>query len=170
MIVKKDTTKEVMLQEGKDCKKCGRCCNHGSGFILESELKQIADFLNISEEELKKNHLTETELLNTKIWKSKLIKEGKKPYGPCTFLKNNICEIQPVKSLHCRICHCRENGDEAYAWFLVNKILNKYDPESIRQYNSYIKTNGLVLDGGKIDEIVKDKKLLKDILSYKRLK
>ena len=66
--------------------------------------------------------------------------------------------------------NCKDPSDDVHVWFLVNKLLNIYDPESIRQYNSYIETDGKVLEGAELTRLVKDPELLKKILSYERLK
>ena len=96
-------------------------------------------------------------------------KEGK-PYGPCVFLDNNLCRIHAVKPLHCSVCNCGEDGDDLHVWFMVNYCLNIYDPESIRQYNSYIETGGRVIEGAELEKVFPDKQKLKRILSYKRFR
>ncbi|MBW2966983.1 hypothetical protein KY362_00705 [Candidatus Woesearchaeota archaeon] len=104
------------------------------------------------------------------MFKFRSDKEPGKPYGPCMFLENKQCRIQEVKPLHCRIGNCREHGEDLHTWFIVNKCLNIFDPESIRQYHSYIVTGGRVLPGAELERLFPDKKQLKDILEYRRMK
>jgi Fe-S-cluster containining protein len=138
--------------------------------VLESEIPKIASFLKLPKERFIKDFLEETEIFHTKLFKIKPIKKEDKPYGPCVFLDNNLCSIHQVKPLHCSICNCGEHGDDLHAWFMVNCCLNIYDPESIRQYNSYIKTGGRVLEGAELERLFPDKHKLKSILSYERFR
>lgn len=151
------------------CDSCGNCCSFGSGLVLESEIPRIASFLNIEPEKFKKDCLIETEMFNTKVFKIKPIKKADKPYGPCMLLEDNRCKIHDVKPLHCKICNCK-NDDNLHTWFMVNYLVNPHDPESIRQYHAYIKTGGKVLEGAELETLFPNKQLLKDILSYERLK
>jgi hypothetical protein len=48
-------------------------------------------------------------------------------------------------------------------------LVNPTDPESVRQWASYLKAHPTI-PGGELRDLVKDEKLLKDILSYQKFK
>ncbi len=165
-ITRKTPLKEI-LKLGEDCKKCGHCCKFDSGFLIKEDIQKISKFLNISEEQLKKKYLKEVEKFNTKLFKPKLTK---KPFGRCIFLHNNLCKIHPVKPLLCKLGTCSEHGENIAIWFTSNYFVNEYDPESIRQWKTYLDSGGKTIPGGKLNELIKDKKILKKILNYEVLK
>lgn len=172
-IITRHTPLKKILGLGMQCDRCGHCCSHGSGFLTREEHKKIAEFLKISEKELKERYLEEVEKLNTRLWRPKLVKEqGKEnlPYGKCVFLKDNRCEIHKIKPLQCRVGNCFEHGEKLSLWFTLNHFLNENDPESIRQYAVYLKSGGKTLKGAELKNLVKDKEKLKKILSYEVLK
>ncbi len=158
-----------MLKNGEVCSECGHCCSHSSGLVLESDIPKMASFLKLKTEEFKGKYLEENEIFHTKVFKIKSKKINDKPYGNCSFLKDKRCVVHPVKPLHCKICNC-EQGEEMHIWFLVNYCLNIYDPESVRQYNSYIQTGGKVISGAELKELIPDKELLKKILNYEKFR
>ena len=160
-----NTPRDEILELGKVCSRKNNCCKHGSGFLVDGDAKKIAKFLKISEKQLKDKYLEEKEQFNKKLWRPKLKTNGM-PYGQCIFFKENGCEIHEVKPLQCRTGNCSLFGEDLSAWFLLNYILDKDDPESIRQYALYIKSGGKVISGGKLEEIVPDKEKLKKILNY----
>lgn len=169
MITKNTPLKEI-LEVGKECKRCGHCCQYGSGFLAHDDLKNISKFLGIKEKELKEKYLEEIDQFNTKRLRPKLLKKDK-PYGPCTFFDKNIgCKIQKVKPTQCRTGNCSEQGEALSIWFTLNYFVNKDDPESIRQFNAYLKSGGKTLPGGSLKDFVADEKQLKKILSYEVLK
>lgn len=169
MISKKTNLKKV-LELGKICKKCGHCCSHGSGALADGDLKKITKFLKTTEKELKKTCLEEVEKFNTKRLRPITIKT-KKPYGRCVFFnKKKGCVIHLVKPLECKVGNCSEHGENLSLWFMLNYFINPDDPESIRQYAAYLRSGGKTLKGGKLEEIVPDKKQLKKILEYKILR
>jgi Fe-S-cluster containining protein len=169
MIIKKTKLSKV-LEHGKKCKKCGHCCSHGSGSLAEGDLKKIADFLKTSEEEVRKLCFEEVERFNTKRLRPRSIKINK-PYGRCIFFnKTQGCLIHPVKPLECKVGNCSDKGEELSLWFMLNYFVNPNDPESVRQYSAYLKSGGKTLKGGKLDEIVPDKKELKKIMEYEKLR
>jgi Fe-S-cluster containining protein len=158
-----------ILELGMVCNRNNNCCNHGSGFLVEGDAEKIAKFLRINEEKLKKKYLEEKEQFNKKLWRPKL-KAKDMPYGKCIFFKGNGCSIHKVKPLQCRTGSCSKYGEELSVWFLLNYIIDKDDPESIRQYALYIKSGGKVIPGGKLEDIVPDKKKLEKILNYNMLR
>jgi len=156
MNLKKDTKLKEVLDIGSECKQCGHCCSHGTGFVLESEAKKYP-----------KKYLEEKKVFNTKVYK---FKTSKKPFGKCIFLKNKRCSIHKKKPLHCRIGNCGEHGEELSVWFTLNYLVNPTDPESVRQWKLYLDSGGKNIPGGKLSELVPDKKMLKKIISYEVLK
>jgi len=53
---------------------------------------------------------------------------------------------------------------------MLNYLVNKNDPESIRQYAAYLKSGGKTIPGGKLEELIPDKEKLKKILNFEQLK
>ncbi|MBW2971965.1 YkgJ family cysteine cluster protein [Candidatus Woesearchaeota archaeon] len=166
MKITKDTSLEEVKKLGEECDKCGKCCSYGSGFMLESEVPRMAAFLKIPKEKFIRDFLEETEIFHTRIFKIRPFKKEGMPYGPCMFLDKNLCRIHAVKPLHCNVCNCAEHGDDLHVWFMVNYCLNIYDPESIRQYASYLETGGRLIPGAELDKVFPDKAKLKRILDY----
>lgn len=161
----KTPVKEILRITGK-CHKCGHCCEYGSGFLAAGDFENIAKFLELSEEQLKTEFLESGEKFNTTLFRPKLIRKDK-PYGECVFYdKAEGCTIQEVKPLHCKIGHCNEHGEALNLWFILNHFVNKNDPESIRQWNVYLKTGNPTITGGRIEDLVPDKETLKKILNY----
>lgn len=165
MISRQTPLKEV-LQYGEKCKRCGRCCSHGGGFVLEEDLKRIADHLGITKEELIEKYLDEKISYNTKHYK---LKQKDYPYGPCIFLEGKECKINEVKPLHCRIGNCSKVGQELSIWFVLNYFVDPDDPESVRQWAQYLKTHPTI-PGGYLKELVPDQERLRKILNYEILK
>ncbi|MDP2750123.1 MAG: YkgJ family cysteine cluster protein [Nanoarchaeota archaeon] len=152
------------------CNKCGKCCSLDSCYIFEDELKRIADFLGITEEKLKKKCLVESEKFNTKAFKVKTVSFSK-PFGPCMFFnkRKKECSIHSVKPTHCRIGNpCMNHGEAVSIWFTLNYFVNEKDPESIRQWNLYLKSHPTI-QGGELKDLIPDAKKLQKILSYEIL-
>lgn len=169
MGIKRDTVLKDILELGKiECGDCDHCCRFGGGYLLPEEIKEISKKLKLSEEEFKKNYLEEAEKFNTKLFRFKSIKI-KNNYGPCIFLENKKCVINDAKPLYCRIGTCSENGEAIVKWFDVNFCVNANDPESVRQYASFLKS-GNAIEGGELKELVKNEEKLKKILGYSILK
>ncbi len=154
-----------------DCRGCTHCCKYDSGYLVEDDAKKIAKFLKIKEKKFKKEFLQEGEKFNTKLMKPKLIKKDEKsPYGECVFLdEKQGCSIHNVKPLHCKVGNCDKHGEAIHLWFTLNYFVNKNDPESVRQWATYLKTHPTI-PGGRLEELVPDKKLLNKILNYRMLK
>ncbi|MBN1155976.1 YkgJ family cysteine cluster protein [Candidatus Woesearchaeota archaeon] len=167
MISRKTPLKKV-LKLGKSCKCCGHCCSFTSGTLLDEDVKRIAKFLRMTEEEFKNKFTEEQEKFNTKLLRFKQIKNNK-PYGKCIFLKNKRCKIHEVKPLHCRVANCGELGEQLSLWFTVNYFINKDDPESIRQYEIFLRNNKTI-EGAKLSDFVPDKKKLKKIMKFEHLR
>jgi len=167
-MITKNTPLTEVLQIGKECKRCGHCCKYGSGFLADEDLKNIAQFLGITEKELEEKYLEEVEQFNTKRFRPKTMKQDK-PFGPCVFFDAG-CKIQDVKPLQCRVGNCSQYGEDLSLWFTLNYFINREDPESMRQYNTYLKSGGKTLPGGNFRDFVPDKKQIKKILEYEDLK
>ena len=156
MKIEKKTPLSKVLELGVECKQCGHCCSHGTGYVLVSEAGKYDE-----------KYLEEKKVFNTKVFK---FKTKGKPFGKCVFLKNNKCSIHKKKPLHCRVGNCGENGEELSVWFTLNYLVNETDPESIRQWKVYLESGGKNIPGGELNELVPDKKMLKKIISYEVLK
>ena len=168
----KNTHVEEVLKLSNPCK-CGACtvgCRHGSGFLVEEDIPNIAKFMHISEEVLKKEFLEEVEKFNTKKYRPKILRKDK-PYGKCIFFDEEIgCKVHEVKPLECKISMgCKDFGENLSLWFMLNHFVNKDDAESVRQYASYLKTGGKTLRGAELKDLVPNKEKLKKILSLEIL-
>jgi hypothetical protein len=177
--VKTKLSEILKLAPACKCEACNNGCNFGSGRLVVDEnindLRNIAKHLKISEEELKEKYLEEVENFNTKTYRPKLkrrkTKDGKElPFGKCIFYDDG-CKIHPVKPVECKISMgCKDYSEELNHWFMLSFLVNKNDPESVRQFNQYLRTGGKTLDDGQLHHIITNKKLLKKILNYEILK
>lgn len=168
-ITKNTPLKEVLrLAAPCKCDSCNHGCKFGSGSLAGDDAKNIAKFLGISGEELKKGFLEEITLFNKKLLRPKLIREKGKPYGRCMFFDDEKgCTIHEVKPLECRTSmQCRDYGEDLSIWFMVNHAVDANDAESIRQYSIYLKSGGKLLEGARIEQLVPDTEKLKKMLNY----
>lgn len=173
IITKNTPLKEVLkLAAPCRCNACDNGCKYGSGSLVGDDAKNIAGFLGISEQDLKKGFLEEIELFNKKVLRPKLIRKDNKSYGRCVFFDDKKgCIIHPVKPLECKTSiQCKDYGEELSIWFMVNYVIDADNPESIRQYAQYIKSGGKIIPGAKLEELVPDNERLRKILSYEILK
>jgi Fe-S-cluster containining protein len=164
-----EITTDTAIKQAEElatCNKCGKCCKLGSGFLIKADIVRITDYLQISEKELKKKYLDEESIFNKKMFKPKL---KKRTFGECVFFEGNKCLRHKVKRLQCRTSSCNKYGEELNAWFIVNFIVDKDDPESIRQYRYYLESNSTI-KGSSLQELVPDKEKLKKILNYEILR
>ncbi len=173
-MIKKDTPLKEVLRLAAPCR-CDECrtgCRFGSGILADGDLENISRFLKISQEELKQAFLEEIEQFNKKMLRPKLIRNKSLPHGKCTFYdEKKGCTIHDVKPLQCKTSiSCRDYGEELAAWFLVNKIIDASDAESVRQYAQYLRSGGMKIEGAALEEIILDKSRLRKILSYEILK
>ena len=153
------------------CSSCNHGCKFGSGSLAGDDAGNIAKFLGMSEEDLKKGFLEEVELFNKKLQRPKLIREKGKPYGRCVFFDDEKgCTIHEVKPLECKTSiQCKDYGEELSVWFMLNHAVDANDAESIRQYAKYIKSGGKLIPGSLLLDLIPDKEKLKKILSYEIL-
>lgn len=170
MEITKETKLKDVLEIGTQCKKCGHCCNHASGFLIDGDLDKIAKHFEMLPEDAKEQFMEEVDFYSKKFIKPKRIK-GKNGQGSCIFLGDkNECKIQEVKPLQCKICKgCEEHGKELFSWFLLNYCVDVKNPETIRQYAHYLRAGGKVIPGGELKELIKDEKELKKILGTEAL-
>ncbi len=155
--ITKNTPKETIEKIGSDCKRCGHCCKHSSGFLVKEDFKKIAKHLELTEEELKKNCLEEVQMFNTKRYRPRLIRNGK-PYGTCIFFNTEEgCTIHGIKPFHCRIGTCSEHGESIAEWFTINYFVNPEDPESVREWTAQIRAGKKTIPGGRVEELIPDK-------------
>jgi len=153
------------------CDFCNHGCKVGSGMLAMDDAKKLAEFMNISEQELKEKYLEEVELFNKTMLRPKLLRKGK-PYGQCTFYDDaKGCTVHEAKPLQCKIAMgCKDYGEELMTWFTVNHVVDANDAESIRQYAQFVKNGGKMIPGAELKDLVPDKNKLKKILSYEILK
>lgn len=172
-MLNKNTPLKEVLELAHPCK-CDSCtvgCKHGSGFLVDEDIKKITKFLQIEEEVLKKEFLEEVEKFNTKLFRPRIIRKNK-PYGKCIFFDEEIgCKIHEVKPQECKISMgCKDYGEQLSLWFMLNNFVNKNDPESIRQYAVYLKSGNKTLSGAELKDLVPDEEKLNKILSFEILK
>ena len=171
-INKKTDVKNVLeLAHPCKCEACTVGCRHGSGFLIDEDIPKLAKFLGITEDVLKKEFLEEVEKFNTIKYRPKIIRKEKQ-YGKCIFFDEEIgCKVHEAKPLECKVSMgCKSYGEQISLWFMLNHFVNEKDPESIRQYATYLKSGGKTLEGASLQELVPDKEKLKKILTYKILK
>lgn len=169
MITKTTPLKDVLkLASPCRCNACNHGCKFGSGSLIGDDAKNIARFLGISEQDLKKGFLEEIELFNRKLLRPKLIREQGKPYGRCVFFDDEKgCTVHEVKPLECKTSiQCRDYGEDLSVWFMLNHVINPNDAEGIRQYANYLKSGGKMIPGAELENIVPDKEKLGKILRY----
>ncbi|HLG24402.1 MAG TPA: YkgJ family cysteine cluster protein [Candidatus Nanoarchaeia archaeon] len=171
-ITKQTPLKEILkLAPACKCVECSNGCKFGSGMLAKGDEKKLAEYLKISEDELKENFLEETERFHTKMLRPKILRGKNSPFGRCTFYdEKEGCKVHEAKPLECKTSMgCRDYGEELSIWFMLNNTVNENDAESVRQYSQYIKSGGKVIEGAKLEEIVPDKEKLSKILSYEIL-
>ena len=166
-----DVKKVLELAHPCKCEACTVGCRHGSGFLVEEDIPKIAKFLGITEDVLKKEFLEEVEKFNTKKYRPKVLRKEKQ-YGKCIFFDEEIgCKVHEVKPLECKVSMgCKPYGEQISLWFMLNHFVNENDPESVRQYSTYLKSGGKTLEGASLQELVPDKEKLKKILKFEILK
>ena len=174
MEITKQTTVEQAIQLAPDCtcQACETGCKFGSGLLAHGDEKKLAGFLNISEDKLKAEYLEEIELFNKTMHRPKVQRKSKdKPYGKCIFFdEKKKCTVHEAKPLQCRTAMpCKPYGEKLSIWFTLNYIIDPDDPESIRQWATYLKTHPTIT-GGELKDIVPDQERLQKILRYEILK
>jgi Fe-S-cluster containining protein len=111
-----------------ECTQCGECCRLPGGKIIVTykDLKQIANYLDLNNEELLKKFCT-TNRNNI------FLKDSDKNY--CIFLEDNHCRIYEVRPLQCRTFpFWPENLKSKYRWKLVKLYCSGIDQGPIFSY------------------------------------
>ncbi len=159
--------KVLLLTHPCRCPKCENSCKYGSGALVGEDMKKLAEFLQITEEELKEKYLEKITKFNTTLFRPRLIRKDDKPYGKCVFYDEvKGCTVHEVKPTECKISMgCKDYGPELITWFSLNYFLNKEDPESLRQYKLYLESGGKTLPGAELDA-----ETIKKLDSYEDLK
>jgi len=164
--------KDVLkLSPACKCSKCEHGCRYTAGVMVEEDIPKLAKFLNISIQELMDKKLDVIEKFNTQLFRPKLIDTKGFGYGKCIFFdEENKCTIHKAKPLQCRIASgCSDYGEQLNLWFTIKNFVNIGDPESIRQYNVYLKSGGEKIEGASLQELVPDKERLRKILKFEIL-
>ncbi len=179
-----NSEKEDVLKLTHDCN-CDACehpCKYGSGAFVKDEVKKLAEFLDMTEKDVKEKYLDEIKKFNTTLFRPKLKTKKNKPFGKCVFFDKG-CKIHNVKPLECKIAmSCKTYGKDLITWFNLKHYLNPNDPKSMREFKLYVESGGQVLqqmqhiieklekvnyDDLKIekdwDEVLGIKELMKDI-------
>jgi len=167
-MIHKNSSQIIVEELGNNCETCGHCCTYGSGIILLQEIEKIASYLKITKKEFEESFTENVEFFSKQHKRFKQNRKDKLPHGSCVFLEKNECKINPVKPLYCRIGNCGAYANEAIQWFHLNYSVDKFNPNSIREWKIFT-DNKKVIDGGKVEEIVQDKEVLKKILNYEIL-
>jgi Fe-S-cluster containining protein len=166
MTITKNTSAKELVEKGEKNIPNREGCKYSSGFMTEKDMTKIALKLGITENELKEKFLEEAEKFSTKMHRPKT-KKGNLPYGNCVFLKEGKCSIHDVRPIQCKIMDINENHDELNQWFDLNFFVNPKDAKSVREYACALKIRKPI-QGGTLEEVVPDKKRLKEILDEAR--
>ena len=65
---------------------------------------------------------------------------------------------------------CKPYSNDLQAWFVSNHLIKEHDPESLRQYKTYLETGGHCIEGAAFEDVVPDKKMRDKITTYEVLK
>ncbi|MGR3912390.1 MAG: YkgJ family cysteine cluster protein [Candidatus Rhabdochlamydia sp.] len=79
-----------------ECTGCGGCCSKEPGYVWISpqEIQDMANYLQISEEEFLKTY-------TRSVFGRISLNEDRRNYD-CVFLKNNRCQIYPARPKQCK--------------------------------------------------------------------
>jgi Fe-S-cluster containining protein len=169
MRISRSTRKKEMVRLGRECRGCGHCCRFGAGYVLLDEPKMIAKKLSMGEEEFIREHLDLVERFHTPVYKIKTARKGT-GHGQCVFYSDKKgCTIQSAKPLHCKVSTCSRHGEAIQEWFALNYFVNRFDPQSLREWNTHVKLSGTI-PGGRVAELLPDRQKVDKILRYKILR
>ena len=108
--------------EDGQCDTCKGCCKFKPGWFKPGEAEKVAEFLKISLEELFTKHLMvdwweahiPVFILSPAVTKGSAGSEfPANPKGKCTFFKDGLCSIHPVKPFECGMAN-HETTDNSY--------------------------------------------------------
>lgn len=128
--------KEDVLSMTNDCSctACSTGCSFGSGFFAPEQITSVADHLKITEERLKAQFLEPQKIFNTELFRPKFAK----PFGKCTFFKENKCSINEVKPLQCKIAmNCKSYSHQLHDWFYSNYAKREDNELSMKEFEEY---------------------------------
>jgi len=82
-----------------ECTRCSRCCRYTPGYVFlsEKDLKDIADHLHRSEEDIRSHYCR---VVTLGMFKRLSLEE--KPNLDCVFWEQDGCAIYPARPLQCR--------------------------------------------------------------------
>lgn len=148
-MIHKDTPLKDILKLAAPCmcRSCSHGCKLGSGFLAGDDSKNMAKFLEISEEELKSNYLEEAVMFNKRMLRPRLLRKEKMPFGRCVFYSDEFgCTVHEAKPLQCKTSMgCKDYGEELSIWFMMNYILEPKDYRSMEEFRQYVKCGGRLI-------------------------
>ncbi len=172
MLISKQTPKEEVLKISEKTKQNFEHCKFSSGYVLEEEIKEIAEFLKLDEQELREKCLDSTERFGKKIFRIKQDKKTLKldkeevelPHGKCIFYDERFgCLLNEKRPLFCKLSNHPLLAKDLIEWFDLNFIIDSEDPTTLREWQVYLDINKDVIPGGKLEEVVPKEKLNKII-------
>ena len=134
-----------------NCKKCISCCENKPGWMKFSDLRKIANYLDMSEKQLFDKYLGVDYWIGDEDEDDILVlspaikgKEGEffpyDPRGKCTFLKRNKCIIHPVKPFECALTiHSMSQDDCKEIRWKIIESWKKHQMKIKKLYGDYIK-------------------------------
>ncbi len=137
----------LKLAPACSCSACEHGCKFGSGILAGDDIQKLANYLGVSEAELKEKYLEEVVLFHTKQWRPKLLRKNKQPYGRCMFFDDEKkCTIHGAKPLQCKVAMgCKPYSEALMLWFMHNYLINKDEPQSVQEFEVYVKSGGKIL-------------------------
>jgi hypothetical protein len=169
--ITKYTPKERVLSMNKNPQRPGEVCKMSACLIHDDEVEEIANKLDLTKDQLTKNLLDKIHVYGKIIHKPKLEKkDGKEhlPIGTCVFFNESKCKLEDKMPLHCKLSTADSHGHKLHLWYMLNHVIDKSNPDAIREWNVYLKTHPTI-PGGELHELVPEKTKLEKILSYDHL-
>lgn len=152
------------------CNKCENPCKFGSGAFIGDETKYAAKFFGITKLEFEKKYTENLTKFNTTLKRPIILRQEDKPYGNCIFYEENKgCKIHKVKPYECKIAMgCKKYGEELITWFDLKYFFNPEDPESVKQFKTYVDSGGHVLEGVELEKFQEKLEQTKDFKHLKK--
>jgi Fe-S-cluster containining protein len=135
-----NTTVEEALEIGKTaCGSCGHCCEFGSGYLLDEDIRILTNHFGLSNEEFLQKYAEKVKVFNTDGWRLRQVRT-KFPAGKCVLYDmERKCTVQEKKPLFCRITTCKKDGGNIVQWFRFKHFVNPDDEHSVREYESVVR-------------------------------
>ncbi|MGR3973330.1 MAG: YkgJ family cysteine cluster protein [Candidatus Rhabdochlamydia sp.] len=108
-----------------ECTGCGQCCSKEPGYVWISpeEIQEMAKYLHLSEEEFRQNY-------TRSVFGRISLNEDRRNYD-CVFLKNNQCQIYPVRPKQCKTFPWwNENLESPEHWKEASRRCEGIHPEA----------------------------------------